>query len=71
MTVIQLLSLISALAGATDAVTKVIEDLRAAGHPDSKPIPAQHLATVLKAVASVAAPMNNTEPWKPMGVGSD
>lgn len=55
MTILQIISLIASLAGAAKDVQGVVDDLKAQGHPDDAPIPAEHAAKITAAMQSVSS----------------
>lgn len=60
MTILQILQLVSALAGAAKDVSDLATTLRAQGHPDDAPIPVEHQAKIAAALATV-------KDWGPLG----
>ena len=64
MTILQVLQLIAALATAGKDMTELVDTLRAGGHADNVPIPAEHLvkiADVLHQVDLAASPLSDPD----------
>lgn len=52
MNLLALAALLTALASSTSAITKIIEDLRAAGHPETAPLPPATMDAIHAALTS-------------------
>lgn len=47
MTILQILQIVAAMAGAAKDISGIVDDLRAQGHPDDAPIPQEHAAKIV------------------------
>ena len=54
MTLATAIALLSALSSASEVILKIIDERRAAGHPDNAPLSAEHQSAIFSALKNAA-----------------